>query len=275
MEFKRRNPSSSWSIKRTQMLDAALKRRASSPFSSSLSSFSSLSSSLSSSSHACNSQSHPARLDAGPSQTGNQPAKADKVEKTETKEKTEKAENRETIYVLECKDGRYYCGETSNLAQRLEDHRNNKVGWTTLYPMVRLLECKPKRTDFDELTTTLDYMRRYSIDRVRGANFVSLFLTNEQRATIQAQLDAATKKCFSCHQSNHFASTCPFSSGSSVLSNSPAPSAFHLSNAPTAIKPITKPIKQSNEKSGCFRCGRSSHWARDCFAKFDVNGRKL
>jgi hypothetical protein len=29
------------------------------------------------------------------------------------------------------------------------------------------------------------------------------------------------------------------------------------------------------EDNVCFRCGRDSHWARDCFAKTDINGYPL
>ena len=34
--------------------------------------------------------------------------------------------------------------------------------------------------------------------------------------------------------------------------------------------------KPPPKKSGaCFRCGRTSHWASDCYARTDVNGDEL
>jgi len=30
-----------------------------------------------------------------------------------------------------------------------------------------------------------------------------------------------------------------------------------------------------NEKNACFRCGRTSHFANDCYARTDVYGRRI
>lgn len=36
-----------------------------------------------------------------------------------------------------------------------------------------------------------------------------------------------------------------------------------------------KPPKPVTPTSGCFRCGRTSHWVQDCFASTDVHGNEL
>lgn len=35
------------------------------------------------------------------------------------------------------------------------------------------------------------------------------------------------------------------------------------------------PEKEFIDRNACFRCGRTSHWARDCFAKTDIDGDSL
>ncbi|EGC31396.1 hypothetical protein DICPUDRAFT_39985 [Dictyostelium purpureum] len=30
-----------------------------------------------------------------------------------------------------------------------------------------------------------------------------------------------------------------------------------------------------NEKNSCFNCGRTSHWAQDCYASYDIDGNRL
>lgn len=44
---------------------------------------------------------------------------------------------------------------------------------------------------------------------------------------------------------------------------------------------LSRQAKESIERTlrgssdGCFRCGRSSHWVRDCYAQTDVDGNRI
>ena len=41
------------------------------------------------------------------------------------------------------------------------------------------------------------------------------------------------------------------------------------------IKPVNKPNKNKSKQDCCNRCGRNSHWEKDCYASADVNGYEL
>ena len=44
-----------------------------------------------------------------------------------------------TVYILECRDGSFYTGVTSDLARRLKEHREGTSHYTGYNPSVRLV----------------------------------------------------------------------------------------------------------------------------------------
>jgi predicted GIY-YIG superfamily endonuclease len=73
------------------------------------------------------------------------------------------------IYVLRCKQNKYYVGKTNNPSMRMEDHiKGQGSEWTKMYEPIELhtliLDCD----NFDEDKYVKKYMARYGIDNVRG-----------------------------------------------------------------------------------------------------------
>ena len=90
------------------------------------------------------------------------------------------------IYILECEQKKYYIGKTLNPSFRLKDHFNsNGSAWTKKYNPIKLLELKSNQDDEDEDKITIQYMKKYGIENVRGGSFCQFKLTNENRKTIE------------------------------------------------------------------------------------------
>ncbi len=152
--------------------------------------------------------------------------------------------NNINIYVLECKNNRYYVGKTTNPTFRLEQHfNNNGSAWTKKYKPIRVLEIIPNCDDYDEDKYTLKYMKKYGVDNVRGGSFCQIELDEENINTINRMINGSTDKCYKCG-GNHFYSSC-------------------------------SQMNKNEYKITCFRCQREGHNADDCYAKTDKNGEEL
>ena len=168
------------------------------------------------------------------------------------------------VYVLACAEKKYYVGKSSNVERRFEEHINGNFGseWTRHYEPLRIIQVKDMTTNYDEANTTLDYMKKYGIDNVRGAQWSNMILTNEQRNTIQTMMNP--NACFECGKDGHFANGCP-NRFSQKLQCFRCGKVGHFANK--CYRNVYKP--------SCERCGRNTHSTRDCYASFDINGRQL
>ncbi len=93
----------------------------------------------------------------------------------------------------------------------------------------------------------------------------------------------ATKRCFRCGSKSHYSLDC-YSNNWNCLwcdsVNSGNVSECKICNEPGGIfgqrnKSIEEKESVSFRKNNCFRCGRMNHWANNCYAKTDVNGRYI
>jgi len=95
------------------------------------------------------------------------------------------------IYVLKCEMGKYYVGQTRNIAQRFIQHKQGHGAvWTSLNPPISLIECVLS-TDVAmnageaELLYTKKYMCEYGFDNVRGAAYSQVILSEAQKQKLQ------------------------------------------------------------------------------------------
>lgn len=115
------------------------------------------------------------------------------------------------IYVLKLEGDNYYVGSTKNVAARLAQHRSGHDGsaWTRLHRVLGLdWSSDAHREARDEDEVTLQYMRDYGIDKVRGGSYVRVDLEPAVVQVIQTQLATRSNGCFRCGRSGHFVAQC-------------------------------------------------------------------
>lgn len=114
------------------------------------------------------------------------------------------------IYVLKCENNKYYIGKTNkSVSERFQEHINNPCAWTRKYPPISILNSFELKSEFDEDTTTLEYMKKYGIENVRGGTYTQLFLPRNQYITLKQQLTHNKDQCFKCYKQGHFSKDCP------------------------------------------------------------------
>lgn len=83
------------------------------------------------------------------------------------------------LYVLRLRRGKIYAGVTRNLQQRLEAHFSGRGSeWTKLYPPVEILAIYKDVAPIWEKEITLDYMRHYGWQNVRGYSWSQINMKN-------------------------------------------------------------------------------------------------
>jgi predicted GIY-YIG superfamily endonuclease len=153
------------------------------------------------------------------------------------------------IYAIRCRDYTYYIGKstTKNIRNRIAAHKRGKgSAWTVKNGFEEVLFVKENCSKHDELKYTLEFMDRYGIDKVRGAQYTQIHLCERDVEEIKRHLVSANDECFNCG-GNHLASFCP-------------------NKRKTSSTTATVP---------CTRCGFSNHSIETCSAKRHRNGKSL
>ena len=113
------------------------------------------------------------------------------------------------IYVLKLTSNKYYVGKTTNPSFRLKDHfSENGSSWTKIFKPIKLHELRSDCDSFDEDKITLQYIKKYGIDNVRGGSLCQYKLTKTSKETINRMINGSTDKCYKCGEAGHFANSC-------------------------------------------------------------------
>jgi hypothetical protein len=211
-----------------------------------------------------------------------------------------------TIYILLLEDNKYYVGKSNEPEFRLEKHFNGKGSvWTQKYKPVQVVELINNCDDYDEDKYTLKYMAKYGIENVRGGSFCEIILSEDNQNTITKMIIGSNDNCYICGVKGHFASQCIFKEiqkykedvNKKYSSESEEDTCFRCGRQGHYIedcyavidvdgnkiidKKKEKKVKKVKEKKTkkkavkknvCYRCGRDSHYADECYATTDIDG---
>ena len=142
------------------------------------------------------------------------------------------------IYVLKLSRGKYYVGMTRKNIDRVLTHIDGRgAAWTKKYPpsgTKPILSFQEGLRESDEDRITLETMKRFGVENVRGGSWCKVNMTRKEIQMLEKKI--ATKK-------------------------------------KPATKTTTQRKKPATTKSPtCSRCGRVGHNRTKCYAKTTVDG---
>jgi predicted GIY-YIG superfamily endonuclease len=199
----------------------------------------------------------------------------------------------EQLYVLQLENGKYYVGKSKDVIKRFEQHKTGSGSiWTSKYKPIKIVEVRDLKDHHDENNTTKDYMKKYGIKNVRGGSYTQTDLPDDVEQLLQKEMTGNSDKCYKCNLGGHFANQCPITVRGTYVSSKKEEEEelfwgcdyCHERTFTTEYgcrvhersckKKQTAIIYESpKKKSGaCYRCGRTSHYASDCYAETHVNG---
>jgi len=184
----------------------------------------------------------------------------------------------EYIYALKLEEGKYYVGRSYDPDERYMQHKRGEgAAWTKKYRPIKLLDTKVVTGEHDETNFTKDLMKKYGIDNVRGGAYVKVSLDEATKSVLEREIRGNTDKCFKCGNKGHFANKCP---PKVEFVWEREHDDWACSYCPKEFK--TQASCEYHEKScsgqinsSCYRCGRNSHHANNCFAKTHFEGYDL
>ena len=148
------------------------------------------------------------------------------------------------VYVLECKNGKYYVGRSKKPAARITAHKAGRGSeWTRKYPVIRCIR-QVLGDGFEEEKQTLMCMAEFGVNNVRGGSYCQLELSAADFAKARQTLTAAQDRCYKCGGAGHFAKKC---AAASLHEIKPVPE-----DCATSLHEMKLVVKDSTEKLNEF-----------------------
>lgn len=202
------------------------------------------------------------------------------------------------IYVILCEKNRFYIGKTERpLSRRIKEHFNHYgSAWTKKYKPIKVVEQILSSDEFDEDKYTKKYMKKYGIDKVRGGTYTQIKLPEYSVLALQKELCSVSDSCFRCNRQGHFANQCYASTKSdgTIIDEDTDEEKYwdcdycdeeftseyeackHEKKCKQlTIKKIAKELLIEQTQKTCFKCGRSGHYANQCYAHTHMNGKRI
>ena len=117
---------------------------------------------------------------------------------------------RKGVYILQLKDNKYYIGQSNDIDKRIWYHINyNGSKWTTKYEIIQELKTTYNFQEyFWELIETLNYMKIYGINNVRGSMFTNIILSNSDKIMAMQLYCELNNLCRKCGKEGHYINQC-------------------------------------------------------------------
>lgn len=182
----------------------------------------------------------------------------------------------ESLYVLKLDKGKWYIGKSTDIMKRYQQHLTGSgSAWTSKYPPKSLVESRPITSTHDENNVTKDYMKKYGVENVRGGSYTQVVLDDSTISVLKNEFIGNDNKCLNCGLAGHFANRCR--TKVEQKEQSYVYECDYCDRVFTTRFGCSVHEKKCSEKDSdeCYRCGRDSHWANECYAKTHVDGYAL
>ncbi len=192
-----------------------------------------------------------------------------------------------SVYTLVLEQNKYYVGFTNRtVEERFQEHLEDYGSkWTSIYKPLQILCVRPGDLQ-TENEVTLEMMRKYGWWNVRGGSWckvdmfsppLSLYdsdsnndTESEYESDIYGFPDSDTDSISSVNSDNFY-----MPSADDNPSYSPPKTKYiYKDDNPSYSPPKTK-YSACNKKKYCYRCGRESHFVKDCYASIHKKGHYL